>query len=407
MPFDIVLTARHEVKELYMRVGIITLNGTGNYGNVLQNYAVQTILRDLGAEAETIRNVTEYQNVASADEMREPVTVSRIKDALISRLMYKYGFKNSGGSLTKSVWIRLTQKGRIRESKQRREAAFKNFAERYIRWADDTYDFYRPWSKEQTDRYDYYITGSDQVWNPANPSAYMVGFLQFAPTEKRIALSPSFGVGEIPGYLRESYARWIRDIPYLSVRENRGREIIQDLCDREAKVLCDPTIAVSIETWLEMERRPPFLDEEKYILTYFLGNRTKSYERYIDRIAETYNLRIIHLFDLMQLEAYVVSPEEFIYLIHHAELVCTDSFHGVVFSIIMERDFVSFPRVEPGDMSSRMDTLLSIFHVENRYFPNIKETELFSTNFLEAGQIRAEKRQELMDFLREALAKKQ
>lgn len=386
------------------KVGIITLTDSNNYGNVLQNYAVQETLSALGAEAQTIRNTTRFGHYNNNDKKVCKLTPSYINRYIKTQLSYRYNIKNSGEGILYTLRFCKKNAVSLNEAKKKRKDAFNAFTDKFINWAEKDININYPWTDEDANEYEFYVSGSDQVWNPVYPHTSSINFLTFAPESKRITFSPSFGVNELPENLRPQYAKWLKGIPYLSVREEKGREIIKDLCGRDAVVLCDPTMTISKEKWVEIEEKPLFLGDEKYLLTYFLGDRTKTYQKYIDKIANDNGLQVINLFDVLDLEAYAVSPTEFIYLIHNADLVCTDSFHGTVFSIIMKTNFVTFPRVEiGGSMESRIKTLLASFSLENRSYKLLKKDELFKTDFSKTDDILEAKRNEALSFLKNAL----
>lgn len=387
-----------------MKIGIVTLTGSDNYGNVLQNYAVQEVLSACGVDVETIKNTTRYGRYLSKNTKIHKWTPTYIKEYVLNQLNYRYNIKNTGRGIVRTICFYKKNKRQVEYVKQERKKAFSNFTEARIRWATDTIDINYPWTKEQVAKYDYYVSGSDQVWNPVYPSTSSINFLQFAPKEKRITFSPSFGIDEIPYDLKEQYTKWLSEIPYLSVREEQGQKIIRELCGCEAKVLCDPTMVLTKAEWIRLETKPEFLKDDKYMLTYFLGDRTRKYDNYINSIAQKHNLKVISLYDVLDLVAYSVSPQEFIYLIHHANMVCTDSFHGAVFSILMNTNFITFSRMESGgSMESRIHTLLSAFGLENRDYRKVKREDWFETDFSGVAFVLEEKRKQVFDFLRNAL----
>ena len=388
-----------------MKVGIVTLMGGDNYGNVLQNYAVQEVLKELGAEPETINNKTRYGMFVDSDEPINKVTISYVKKYIVTQLSYRYNIKNTDSSIFGAVMYYKRREKAIEKAKKEREDSFNRFRESLIVWSKDSLDINKPWSESQIATYDYYVSGSDQVWNPNHPKTSSINFLQFAPEYKRIAFSPSFGITKIPDSVKSKYAKWINSIPSLSVREEQGRKIIKDLCGRDACVFIDPTMVLEREKWEDIEEKPQFLDEREYVLTYFLGNRTKEYQHIIQRYADKKNLKIINLYDIRDLKYYSVSPQEFVYLINHAMLVCTDSFHGAAFSIVMHTAFVTFPRIEQGNsMESRIKTLLETFCLESREYRNIQEEGIYSIDFSKVDPILNKKKKEAIEFLKNAMS---
>lgn len=387
------------------KVAVITLSGGENYGNSLQNYAVQETVRELGLDAETIVNTTAFGRALPQAQKVNKLTFKYVRMYLRNKLNYNYNIKNSGKGILKTLLFCNKNKEQLNAVKNLRKKGFEEFRQKYINWAENNIDINKLWMAEQTEKYDFFVSGSDQVWNPTYPSTSSINFLQFAPEYKRVTFSPSFGINEIPDVLRDDYSKWLKEIPHLSVREERGREIIKELCGRDAKVLCDPTMCLSKEKWLSVAQKPEFDTSFPYILTYFLGDRTKEYDRYIEKIAKEHGLKIINLYDVLDLEHYATSPQELIYLINNAKLVCTDSFHGTVFSIIMKTDFVTFPRVESGkSMHSRIDTLLSSFNLRDRNYDALSQEKLFRTDFSASDNLLQQKKDEVISFLQKAFS---
>lgn len=290
--------------------------------------------------------------------------------------------KNDGeGILFSLIWkIRYIKK--IKAIKQQRKHSFMHFFYSYINSSDYSISV-NTINRINLNQYVYFVCGSDQIWNPYYPQNSMIDFLRFAPATKRVAYAPSFGVSHIPENKVELYKKWLSEIPNLSVREEQGAAIIKKLTGREVTVLADPTLMLNKDEWLAIAKKPSIYIEQKYILTYFLGNQTKEYRKAICEIAEIFSCRVINLLDIREFESYTVDPAEFIYLINRAKLVCTDSFHGAVFAIIMRTNFIVFDRVEDGhSMHSRLETLLKKFGMENRHFKNMKNyEEVINTDF--------------------------
>ena len=386
------------------KVGIVTLTGGENYGNVLQNYAVQEVINQLGFSAETLSNTTRFGQYYPKTGKINKFTPKYIKTYFLNQLNYRYNIKNSDKGILKTLVLCKKNKAQLSKAKKARKEAFATFSNEYIAWGEESLDINNEWRNKQIgDRYDFFIAGSDQVWNPTYPQTSSINFLQFAPQYKRVCFSPSFGINEIPDVLKSDYSRWLDEIPFLSVREEQGKNIINNLCSRDAKVLCDPTMCLTKEKWLSIAQKPTFDLSKPYILTYFLGDRTKKYDSYIEKIAKHHGLQIINLFDVLDLVYYAVSPQELLYLINNAKLVCTDSFHGTVFSIIMNTDFVVFSRNENGkSMHSRIDTLLSTFELQERNYNVLTFDKIFATDFSNVENILSNKRQEAFEFLSNA-----
>ena len=353
------------------KVAIITIFGD-NYGNKLQNLAVQKIFEKYGFEAETIRINVDEGIIKPKDTKNEikKINPAYILKVVSSRFKNKYLYKNSRDGVLGSV--KFVKNNDIDKLCDLRKQSFKKFTEDNLKIADFSLSFDNL-DDIRLDDYDCFVAGSDQVWNPTYPHVSRLNFLTFAPKYKRIALAPSFGLSVLPEHVKPLYTEWLNGIDALSVREEQGAKIIKKLTGRDVPVLADPTLCVSKEKWLKIEEKPDYDCSEPYVFTYFLGNETNKYRKYIDTYAKRNNYKVINIFDLREPEHYVTNPAHFVYLIHNAKMVFTDSFHGSVFSLIMHTPFVVFDRIETGGkgMSSRIETLLKTFSMQNRHFSKV------------------------------------
>lgn len=365
-----------------MKVAILTITNGQNYGNRLQNYATQTLLNSLGLEAETVINTTN-QNLVNDKN-------------IIGKFKY----------ILADVYSKILVRNSPRLNKIMRRKSFNDFNEKYIRFSPYVISKNNI-SENFKERYDYFICGSDQVWNPNFIFNSEIDFLTFAKSGQRIAYSPSFGISKLPDSCKDDYRKWISGMDYLSVREEAGARIIKEIANREALVLLDPTFMLSKDEWLNIAKKPKFISnlDEKFVLTYFLGNKDIKVDKKINDIAKKHNLKIINLMDINNKNIYSVNPSEFIWLINNCELMCTDSFHGAVFSLIMKSAFVVFERNSKGDsMNSRLETLLSKFNMESRLDKNISDyKKVFSVDFSNVDKIIKYEKEKTINYLRNAL----
>ena len=354
------------------KIGIITLNGYHNYGNRLQNYATQEVLKSLGFFVETF---------------------------LVKKI-------NNKKQNNKKIWIKIPTKilsflksGSIRKMKKRRYNVFKTFTLNYI--AETNFAITEKYIPDTLkDEYDYFITGSDQVWNPNYPEVSHIHFLTFAPKYKRIAFAPSFGVSKINPEYVDNYKKWISDIHRLSVREKDGARIIKELTGRDAVVLVDPTLLLTKEKWLSIAKESKNKPKSRFLLTYFLGEMPSKYRKQINKIAADNNLTVVNLNDIRDEKTYVIGPNEFIDYINSCSLLCTDSFHGTVFSILYEKPFIVYKRVGSSfSMYSRIETLLNKFDLNSRKAENIKTNEdVFNIDYSHVPPILEKERNKALKF---------
>lgn len=208
-----------------------------------------------------------------------------------------------------------------------------------------------------SDRFDAFVCGSDQIWSPRflDPR-YFLDFV--AQSQKKVAYAPSFGCERIDDDSKaKRIASLLREFGSISVREKSGADIVEGLTGKRPQVVLDPTLLLDADVWSELARPYP-ITEEPYCLFYFLGS-SKGNMMAARRIAEYSRLRVLEVpvFQNRQGRPGVLGPDvgpaEFVSLVKGASLLCTDSFHGMVFSILFEKPFVSFERFDPNDSASQ------------------------------------------------------
>ncbi len=350
------------------KIGIITLYDDINIGNKLQNYAVQQYFKNYNLDVSTIPHW---------EMAHKPLTMGNIK-ILIMTLV---GFPKD-----KARKFRLDIK---------RKRLFKEFSDKYLRL--DKCVKIEKLPKNLCEEYDYFVTGSDQVWhnwtNSANEISYF--FLRFAKEYQRLTIAPSFGKEKIEEQFYECYKHGIQGIPVLTCREKQGAKMVYDLTGKKATVILDPTMLIDTEQWISIEKKPELFEETKYILIYMLGNVSKDIQVFIDNISKNNNLKIINIYDVNEPSLYLTTPDEFIYYIRHAELVITDSFHASVFSILFKSNFIVVNRdtQSMGNMTSRLDTLLDTFGLSDRKYNRLNTNNIFKSDFSRINNILEQERE--------------
>ncbi len=368
------------------RIGIITLTGYTNYGNRLQNYALQQFLISLGYSPETIniKNNIIQNKCKFCKKMKEIIKIQ--------------GFT---GFIKKLIL--LLNRRQIKKIRNFRYKKFKLFSEKYINNSNfiiGNKDI--ELNSNINEYYDYFIVGSDQVWNPYFPEVTEVFFLTFASEHKRISYSASFGINELPCNVKDKYKKWLSNINHISVREESGIKIVEDLINIKPELLVDPTLLLTKDDWLKIAKIHEGKPKAKYILTYFLGGINKEYKKEIKDLSKKYNLKVVHLADITDKKRFTADPSEFLDYINSATLFFTDSFHGTVFSLIFNTPFVTFNR---GNMNSRIDTILKKFNLENRRWSEVKKIKnYFSVDFSNIDSILYNERQKAKNFLLNSLS---
>ncbi len=374
------------------RIGIHTIIDYVNYGNRLQNYAAQEILKSLGYEVESIINYP-----TKPVEKGLAFTLKRIVNAL----------KLSPVTIAQKALEKIADRKKrpIYEACQHDKAkSFKAFSDKYIVESDFTLQLNNI-PDNLNERYDYVFVGSDQIWNPNIRYGSSLDFLSYVSKEKRMALAPSFGVSVIPDEFKERYTNYLNDMAFLSVREEKGAEIIQTLCVRKAEVLVDPTLVLKSEDWLKIATVAKNKPNKKYLLTYFIGAVSNKRLAVLKKMANDKQLELVMLNSLHDTERYAADPAEFLDYIRSASLVCTDSFHCIIFSMHFKSPFVVFDREgKSAPMGSRIDTLLGKFHFETRKQKLLEiNNEYFDIKFTHVAKIMETERKKVFDYLEKAL----
>jgi hypothetical protein len=211
--------------------------------------------------------------------------------------------------------------------------------------------------------YDVFVCGSDQIWNPMNYDPHY--FLDFVKnTNAIIAYAPSFGCLDIENQrIRKEIEVLTKRFSYLSVREESGASILRSLGE-DPLVVLDPTLLLSKDEWLRCANKNG--EGERYLLVYFL-RYNPDYIKQSYSIAQKLGLKVkiipVVKGDLKDQNAILegVGIDDFLALFNNASYICTDSFHGTIFSLIFNKQFTVFKRFnnnEKGNQNTRIENLL-------------------------------------------------
>lgn len=355
---------------------IITIyDPSPNYGNRLQNYAVQEVLHKLGVEV---------------------VTLSFEKSICSLKIRIKYYLQLiTGGCLAnnRAYWKAYIPK----------VFAFDRFNKKYIKTRNIT-------RMEEIEDSDFFIVGSDQVWNPtwydSHPLKKYLYLLTFTEVSKKVCFSPSFGVSKLSEEWKPWFKEHLSGFRDISVRENAGARIIKELIDKDAVVLIDPTLMLDREQWRKISKKPCRKANAScpYIFTYFLGDVSQKVQADISRIAADKKYEVLHLMNVDTPALYASGPGEFIYLLDHAELILTDSFHACVFAFLFGKPFLVYSREgHEADMMSRINTFLETFDLERKYVNSGIENELMECDYKTGYHILQAEQKKVIGFLKKSM----
>lgn len=337
-----------------MKVEIITIYSL-NYGNRLQNYALQEALKKMGVDVSTNR----VESNIPKRKLKE--IVKAIRNKHVSDYFSRFDIKN----------IKL----------------------RYSKKCVDSNSI------------DYYIAGSDQIWNPNFSFNSDREFLPFAPSKKKIAYAASIGVSELSGEQKTRFKNNLSDFHAISVRENDAADLINDITGKKTEVVLDPTMLLTKEEWENVSQQSKLKVEKPFVAKYFLGIRNREVEEKIESYARENGCEIIDI--TADSCPYVIGPSEFVYLLQNSKMNFVDSYHGTVFSIIFNKPFYTFARPNEkgyGNMNSRFDTIFSLLPINDRYVVNVDNAAFSSIiEYRDVDDMLEVARNKSIAFLKEAM----
>lgn len=381
------------------RLGLVLAYRGVNYGMLLQAYATQRFIERQGFKTEILEYTrTSYKHIRftpwlpvyAADEILKKIKRSKQKKTEFIDEVHKKNILDRKTISNKFIETHLTNR-RVINGIEALEAAGKE--------------------------YDGVLIGSDQIWPP---DAAFGNFttLRFVPdSTNKISYATSLGVTSYPYYCRSSAAQFWKRINHLSVREEQGKRIIQDICNIPVEVVVDPTYLFTGDEWKELIPEEQIVDGD-YILCYFLG-ATKEHKTLARKFADKQGLKLVSILstesisdiDLRYADEIITGrgPNDFINLIRKARYVLTDSFHGVAFSVINNKQFFVFYRTKVGgknSRNSRIDNILNMWGLQNRLILNdstVDEFSLTDINYDHVNKLIDDKRNHSVSFLINAL----
>ncbi len=330
-------------------VSIITINGFTNYGNRLQNLALSRLLEE--KHFKVINGLSYYTKeewIRSSKSLLKKILKFFIPFFIFKRNYSRYYYDSS------------------RISKKRHEAFVKYYSKYYssenIIIGRTTKSVKKKLNKLQID---YFVVGSDQVWNPFY-ECFDYELLTAVPNEKKFSFAASFGVSQVDKASRKKLCSYLSSFMYLSVREQSAVEIVYSITGRKADLTFDPTLLLSAEEWSHYIQEARNKEPRKYICTYFLGETPDVVKKYADEK----QLSIVSINDKNAPELYDINPGEFLYFIKNAEYVFTDSFHAVAFSIKFHKNFCVFHRnqYDAANMFTRIESIINLLQLNNHIY---------------------------------------
>lgn len=336
------------------KIGIMTMHKVLNYGSALQAYATQKFIEKSGYECELI-------------DFLYPVAKKKksIKDHLVSLL----------------------------PSRRDKIKKFKEFWIKHLKTSKQTFVTQEELTAENC-KYDIYLTGSDQVWNPLFKDEVLPFMFNFIEGGKKISYAASFSSGNVEEDYKPAYTKYLSQYQHISVREESSIKLVKELTGKNATHVCDPTFLLDNNEWEDINNSNTLNINGPYILIYILSYAYNPYPHVFDiieKVRKELGYKVLFIDGSLKYsnkEGYEnirgCGPADFIYLIRNAAFVITTSFHGTAFAINFRRPFLSV--IQPDlNKDSRMYSLLKMVGLEaravvyNQLFDYKKECETIYT----------------------------
>ena len=348
-----------------MRIGIITIHNSPNYGACLQSFALYKYLDQQGHDVEIIDL---HRPIANEDYIPS-------KKYIASRAPQK------SNSAKFKTWVKQILGVKHTTASLYSEEALAKFEEfnsviklsRPYKGIDEFYD--------NPPIYDLYISGSDQLWNPTQAYCIEPYFLTFVPKGqgKKISFATSIGITDLRENEKENFKKWLESYDSISVREKQAQNLLQELMpNKKIEQVADPTFLLSPDYWKKLAVTPK---TKGYILMFTLKHNPTILD-YCLKIGNESGLRVVVLGQIQpdciddSYEAVKdAGPKEFLGYIANAEMVITDSFHCTVFSLIMgAKNFYTY--IAPtNNRGSRIVDLLETYKLRDHLLNTTLNTD--------------------------------
>lgn len=356
------------------RIGILTFHFSQNSGAVLQTYALQQTLNNLGYEAYVIDYTPEEMEKLKYKKYKilpnKKKLPLKLKICIIGRLIYNFF----------CISKRITE--------------YENFIK-------DKFKLTPKIGKDALKRlnFDTYVVGSDQIWNEEITCGFDDAYFgEFVTKNKTKVISYAASLGENKIIEEEKFKRLLKNLHAISLREKSSVNFVKQYTDKDVVDVLDPTLLVLEEEW--KEKLNLNVSKEKFVLFCIINQKEKDL-MFAKKLAKEKKLKLILLEDYKKIKNFnlktsINTPYEFLRLIKNAEYVVTDSFHGVVFSIIFKKQFFVIKRERK---FLRIENLLDKLKIKGR----IIGEEIQEIDYDNVYKILEKEREKSIEYLKDSL----
>lgn len=355
------------------KIGVLTLQGSFNCGSMLQTYALQTILME---NTNCMVEIIDFTNCIQRELYSIPKRELHIG---IRPLLYNIRRKRMIPSIKKQM------------------SDYEYFKKNHFNLSKNVF-LSSSELKEDLLQYDIYICGSDQIWNVNMDDFDWAYFLGWVKNGKKIAYAPSLGGYDLTQFNINllQVKNWLNEFSFLSVREDTGKKYLEKIINQDVPIVLDPTLLLTKEKWEELVDVP--LIDEEYIFYYSYGYYSDDMNSIVARYAKEKRMNVYVInaskwitrsakkYDFILAEE--GGPMAFLNLVKNASITFVESYHGVIFSYIFEKNFW-YLNATDDEMDSRVSYLLKQIHLEERVLSrkSIKNINIDSPIIYEKCQI--------------------
>lgn len=325
------------------KIGIVTLY-TNNYGSCLQAFALYEKIRQLGYSPKLIKYQTNDETVKNRLNLLFKLPLTQFFSLIINRR-------------------------RINKLK----SAYNSFRKKKLEFTGETYSPSCDKSALEK-KFDVFVCGSDMMWCEAFEKDWEHFFLRFTDKSKRIAYAPSFGVNRISEKNKERCKTYLLGFEpsRLSCRDLSGVKMIKNTFGMGSYHVVDPTMLYSKEDWNRIIGNNERLYAKPYVLLYLFGGYQGGRKDIIKQVKQwgIGEIKAIDIRSKYRFKNQNIGPMEYVRAFRDAEYVITDTFHGLMFSLIFEKAFVVLTRNDGthwGNYSDRMTAQLDMLGISERY----------------------------------------
>lgn len=331
------------------KTGIVTFHNSHNCGSMLQALALQIKLEEFTGTQATI---IDFSSEGQTDLYRIFPKIHNIK-GLVKNLMFFPYYK----------------KLKKQQSDYNEFMKYFNLTAKHYSKNSELFSL--------NGEYDFWVCGSDQVWNTKCPDADDAYFLNFVKEGKKIAYAPSLGGADIAKVVDDvdKYVAYLNSLDAISIREMNGKRWLERLLNKEVPIIADPTLLLTSDEWAKYQT-PGRIIKEPYIF-YYAFHYNKEQNNLVKEISRRLGIKVVSMdvktWIIRGLRRYGVElsseygPSAFLNIIANADMILTRSFHGAVFSSIYKKKFWMLGKISTDpNKDDRAYSVLKQLGLENR-----------------------------------------